>query len=102
MPCLDERVYVCEHITEIQPYRNYLCAYCFEHIQERFQESRKTLPCLDYEGEFLDTEYMDEVDLGRIEDKPIAISKKSANVIVKDLKRSVEKTITDQFAKPVK
>ena len=57
---------------------------------------------MDIEQELLDTEKMNEVELGQIEDMPIQISKKSANVIVKDLKRSVEKSISDQFAKSVK
>jgi len=33
---------------------------------------------------------------------PIQISKKSANAIVKNLKRSMEKSVSDQFAKSVK
>ena len=57
---------------------------------------------MDIEQELLDTEKMNEVELGQIEDMPIQISKKSANVIVKDLKRSVEKSISDQFAKSIK
>ena len=62
--CLDERASVCEKIPELRQYRNYLCGGCFERVEERFQESRKALPCLDIEGELLDTQKMDEVQLG--------------------------------------